>query len=98
MRSHGSDGQAVVPHSEYGLSKLKPILNGFAAGKSPTIYQDGEALYIHVPRGQPYEANFFQIPVIIRSVTDLGAGTIMQADVVARSIAPATRCTAVYAW
>ena len=73
--------QPMLDYSGYGLSKLRPILNGFAAGKWPTIYQDSEALYIHLPKGQPYEANFFQIPVIIRSVTPLGDGTVMQADV-----------------
>jgi hypothetical protein len=73
--------QPMPKYSGYGLTKLKPILNGFASGKWPTIYQDSEALYVHLPRGQPYEANFFQIPVTIRSVTPLGNGTIMQADV-----------------
>jgi hypothetical protein len=38
-------------------------------------------LYIHLPRGQPYEANFFQVPVTIRSGTPLGDGIVMQADV-----------------
>jgi hypothetical protein len=73
--------QPMSDYKGYGLSKLRPILNGFAAGKWPTIYQDSEELYIHLPKGQPYEANFFQVPVIIRSVTPLGEGIIMQADV-----------------
>ena len=45
------------------------------------MYQDSEALYIHLPQGQPYQANFFQLPVTIRSVTVLGDGMVMQADV-----------------
>jgi hypothetical protein len=73
--------QAMSDYGGYGLSKLKTIPNGFEARKWPTMYQDAEALYIHLPRGQPYEANFFQLPVTIRSVTPLGDGIVMQVDV-----------------
>jgi hypothetical protein len=73
--------QAMSEYGGYGISKLKTILSGFASRTWPTLYQDADALYIHLPRGQPYEANFFQLPVMIRSVTALGDGILMQADV-----------------
>jgi hypothetical protein len=73
--------RAMDDYSGYGLSKLKTILKGFASRTWPTMYQDGEALYIHLPRGQPYESNFYQLPVVIRSVTTIDEGTVMDADV-----------------
>jgi hypothetical protein len=72
---------AMDEYSGYGLTKLKTILKGFASKTWPTMYQDGEALYVHLPKGQPYESNFFQLPVVIRSVTNKDEAIIMDADV-----------------
>jgi hypothetical protein len=73
--------KAMDEYGGYGLSKLKTILSGFAAGKWPTMYQDADALYVHLPTGQPYQSNFFQLPVILRSVTAKDEAIIMDADV-----------------
>ena len=67
--------QAMDEYSGYGLSKLKTILGGFASRTWPTMYQDADTLYVHLPKGQPYQSNFFQLPVVIRSVTASVSGS-----------------------
>ena len=73
--------KAMDDYSGYGLSKLRTILKGFGSRTWPTIYQDAEALYVHLPKGQPYESNFFQLPVVIRSVTAKEDGILLDVDV-----------------
>ncbi len=45
------------------------------------MYQDADALYVHLPKGNPYESNFFQLPVVIRTVTAKEEGILLDADV-----------------
>ena len=72
---------AMEDYHGYGLTKLVPLFKGFAAKKWPSMYQDADALYIHLPRGDPFRSNFFQVPVLIRSVTAKDDGILMDADV-----------------
>ena len=73
--------RAMDDYSGYGLSKLKTMVKGFASRTWPTMYQGADALYVHLPRGQPFESNFYQLPVVIRSVKPVDDGTLMDADV-----------------
>ena len=79
-----------LPPRGHPLGATRRELPGHGAARlcpdfAPGIYEIASSARPHpcvaLPRGQPFESNFYQLPVVIRSVKPVDDGTLMDADV-----------------
>jgi hypothetical protein len=62
--------KAIPDYSGYGITKLRPLFTSLADGEWLTAYGDGDDVFVSLRD----TSNFFQFPVIIRSVNETSAG------------------------
>jgi hypothetical protein len=61
----------------YGRAKYVPMFQAFSNGTWPRAYQNGQRLYL----GLVKNANFYQIPVKVKSIVDINGGHSVTLDV-----------------
>ncbi len=61
----------------YGLAKYRPMFQAFSNGEWPLAFQDGQQLHL----GLVKNANFYQIPVKVKSISSITGGRAVTVDV-----------------
>ncbi|HEU0048367.1 MAG TPA: hypothetical protein VFQ43_12270, partial [Nitrososphaera sp.] len=68
---------SVSGFSGYGATKFKPMFQAFTDGTWPLAFQDGRQLHV----GLMKNANFYQLPVKVKTIHDFAGGKEITLDV-----------------